>query len=145
MGPVCVSSMTNIMVVYGEVLEPGMCPYGEKYRGNCNISPTHYHQLIITNLFCHSRYLISSFGLIGSTIFLLATFAISPKHFVAFLKSPKYFGYFLYHHFLHLFWSPYSCSISISPKLFFISDKMCGLKTTKSPILCLYHQNLVDK
>ena len=105
--------------------------------GEIAILPTYFVTVII----------ISHLVTWPNAIFLLAPFAISPKVFVTFLQSPKFFGHFIISPiFTTLFFLlPKSCSMPMSPKLFFILDKMSGQKTTKSPIFCLYHQNHVDK
>ena len=84
-----------------------------------------YHQLILSKLLSHW-----SFGLIPFFFWLHLTFS----------KSPNYFWPLCISIFSQVYFSssPNSCTISISPQLIFILDKMCGQKTTKSPIFCLY-------
>ena len=52
----------------------------QQIQGEITISPTYFVTVIISSVIW------------PNTIFLLATFAISPKYFVMSLKSPKYIG-----------------------------------------------------
>ena len=92
------------------------------------VSPTYFGMVIISSVIW------------PNTIFLLATFAVSPKYFVTFLKSPKHCCQCFIKLFatLYYFCHQFLWSISISPKSLCKSSKRVWSKTTKSPFFAFF-------